>query len=73
MASLNTVSLIKVITCSAETSGADPGFLKKNGALYILRCGGSLGHFYLIFIKFPMKMKQFSLRETDEFHFDRIF
>ena len=35
--------------------------------------GGSLCRFYLIFLKYPMKMIQFGLIETKLFHFHRIF
>ena len=35
--------------------------------------GGSLCWFYLIFLKYPIKMKWFGLIETKLFHFHRIF
>ena len=35
--------------------------------------GGWLCRFYLIFLKYPMKMKKFGLTETKLFHFHTIF
>ena len=53
-------------------SGADPGFLERGIHMY-KGVGDSLCRFYLLFIKYPMKMKQFGLTETKLFHFHKIF
>ena len=36
-------------------------------------CEGSLCWFYLIFLKYSMKIKLFGLTETKLFHFHRVF
>ena len=41
--------------------------------MYVLKCGGSLCWIYLIFLKYPIKMKLFGLTKTKLFHFQRIF
>ena len=53
-------------------TGVDPGFLKMRVHVY-KGVEGSLCWFYLIFLKYPMKMKWFGLSETKLFPFHRIF
>ena len=53
------------------TSGADPQFLKR--VFICIKVSGSLCGFYLIFLKYRMKMKLFGLTETKLFHFHGIF
>ena len=61
-----------MLVTSSHRSGADPGFLER-GSIYIRVWGFAFLFFFIIFLKYPIKMKQFGLTETKLFHFHRVF
>ena len=54
-----------------QFSGVDPRFLERG--FICIKVWGLLCWFYLIFLKYPMKLNWFSLTETKLFHFHRTF
>ena len=54
---------------SSGVARADPGFLEKG--FICIKCG--VVGVYLIFLKYPLKIKRFGFTETKLFHFHRIF